>query len=240
MRTPGRPLARPLSTKACQLRHRPCNRCTLAIRRPGPVGCPDNRAGANLKDPVAYPRFDHRDGTARDHRLTADGLNLCPHVGDVARWGRSFRGRQPTDPYRPDTLSLGQPRRPRTAEEYEPDDRENRVPSMTWKTTLTGLFDRNLTLDVRRWVDTAPQKRHECGQRRVDLARNAKSSARGPSVEAIPPGEGHTDRADDRLPAYPASSARAHEDAAELAAAGGGRGGGRVRPRPREGGRRGG
>src|SRR6202012_6244654 len=85
-----------------------------------------------------------------------------------------------------------------------------------------GLFDRNPTLDVRRWVDIAPQKRHECGQRRANLARNAKSSARGPSVEAIPPGEGHTDSADDRLPAYPASSARAQEDAAELAATGGG------------------
>jgi hypothetical protein len=40
-------------------------------------------------------------------------------------------------------------------------------------------------------------------------------------VEAIPPGEGHTDSAADLLPAYPASSARAQEDAAELAATGG-------------------
>jgi len=40
-------------------------------------------------------------------------------------------------------------------------------------------------------------------------------------VEAISPGEGHTDSADDRLPAYPAGSARSPEDAAELAAAGG-------------------
>ena len=86
---------------------------------------------------------------------------------------------------------------------------------------LTGLFDRNLTLDVLCWVDTAPQKRHECVPRRVDLARNATSSARGPSVEAISPGEGHTDSAADRLPAYPADSARAQEDAAELAATGG-------------------
>ena len=40
-------------------------------------------------------------------------------------------------------------------------------------------------------------------------------------MEAISPGEGHTDSADDRLPAYPAGSARSQEDAAELAAAGG-------------------
>jgi hypothetical protein len=40
-------------------------------------------------------------------------------------------------------------------------------------------------------------------------------------VEAISPGEGHTVSADDRLPAYPAGSARSHEDAAGLAAAGG-------------------
>jgi hypothetical protein len=40
-------------------------------------------------------------------------------------------------------------------------------------------------------------------------------------VEAIFPGEGHTDSADDRLPAYPAGSARSQEDAAGLAAAGG-------------------
>ena len=40
-------------------------------------------------------------------------------------------------------------------------------------------------------------------------------------MEAISPGEGHTDSADDRLPAYPAGSARSHEDAAELAATGG-------------------
>jgi hypothetical protein len=40
-------------------------------------------------------------------------------------------------------------------------------------------------------------------------------------VEAISPGEGHTDSTDDRLPAYPAGSARSQEDAAELAAAGG-------------------
>jgi hypothetical protein len=40
-------------------------------------------------------------------------------------------------------------------------------------------------------------------------------------VEAISPGEGHTDSADDRLPADPASSARSQEDAAGLAAAGG-------------------
>jgi hypothetical protein len=40
-------------------------------------------------------------------------------------------------------------------------------------------------------------------------------------VEAISPGEGRTDSADDRLPAYPAGSVRSHEDAAELAAAGG-------------------
>jgi hypothetical protein len=40
-------------------------------------------------------------------------------------------------------------------------------------------------------------------------------------VEAITPGEGHADTAADRLPAYPAGAARSHEDAAELAAAGG-------------------
>jgi hypothetical protein len=40
-------------------------------------------------------------------------------------------------------------------------------------------------------------------------------------VEAISPGKGHTDNADDRLPAYPAGSARSQQDAAELAAAGG-------------------
>jgi hypothetical protein len=40
-------------------------------------------------------------------------------------------------------------------------------------------------------------------------------------VEAISPGKGHADSADDRLPAYPAGSARSQEDAAELAAAGG-------------------
>ena len=40
-------------------------------------------------------------------------------------------------------------------------------------------------------------------------------------MEAISPGEGHTDSADDRLPAYPAGAARSQEDAAELAAAGG-------------------
>jgi hypothetical protein len=40
-------------------------------------------------------------------------------------------------------------------------------------------------------------------------------------VEAISPGEGHTDNAEDRLPAYPAGPARSHEDAAGLAAAGG-------------------
>jgi hypothetical protein len=40
-------------------------------------------------------------------------------------------------------------------------------------------------------------------------------------MEAISPGEGHTDRADDRLPAHPVGSARSQEDAAELAAAGG-------------------
>jgi hypothetical protein len=40
-------------------------------------------------------------------------------------------------------------------------------------------------------------------------------------VEAISPGDGRTDSADDRLPADPAGSARSHEDAAELAAAGG-------------------
>lgn len=40
-------------------------------------------------------------------------------------------------------------------------------------------------------------------------------------MEAISPGEGHADSTDDRLPAYPADSARSHEGAAELAAAGG-------------------
>jgi hypothetical protein len=40
-------------------------------------------------------------------------------------------------------------------------------------------------------------------------------------VEAISPSEDHTDSAADRLPAYPAGSARAQEDAAELAATGG-------------------
>jgi hypothetical protein len=40
-------------------------------------------------------------------------------------------------------------------------------------------------------------------------------------VAAISPGEGHTDSADDRLPAYPVGSVRSQEDAAELAAAGG-------------------
>jgi hypothetical protein len=40
-------------------------------------------------------------------------------------------------------------------------------------------------------------------------------------VEAISPGEGHADSAADRLPAYPAGSARSQADAAELAAAGG-------------------
>ena len=40
-------------------------------------------------------------------------------------------------------------------------------------------------------------------------------------MEAISPGAGHTDSADDRLPAYPAGSARSEENAAELAAAGG-------------------
>jgi hypothetical protein len=40
-------------------------------------------------------------------------------------------------------------------------------------------------------------------------------------VEAVSPGEGHTDSAGDRLPVYPAGSARSQEDAAELAAAGG-------------------
>jgi hypothetical protein len=40
-------------------------------------------------------------------------------------------------------------------------------------------------------------------------------------VEAISPGESHTDSADDRLPAYPAGAARPQEDAAGLAAAGG-------------------
>ena len=40
-------------------------------------------------------------------------------------------------------------------------------------------------------------------------------------MEAISAGEGHTDSADDRLPAYPAGSARSQQDAAGLAAAGG-------------------
>jgi hypothetical protein len=40
-------------------------------------------------------------------------------------------------------------------------------------------------------------------------------------VEAISPGKSHADSAADRLPAYPAGSARPHQDAAELAAAGG-------------------
>jgi hypothetical protein len=40
-------------------------------------------------------------------------------------------------------------------------------------------------------------------------------------VEAISPGEGRTDGADDRLPAYPAGSTRSPEDAAEAAAAAG-------------------
>jgi hypothetical protein len=40
-------------------------------------------------------------------------------------------------------------------------------------------------------------------------------------MEAISPGTGHADSADDRLPAYPAGSARSHEDAAGLAAVGG-------------------
>jgi hypothetical protein len=40
-------------------------------------------------------------------------------------------------------------------------------------------------------------------------------------VEAISPGGGHTDGADDRLPAYPVGSARLQEDAADVAAAGG-------------------
>ena len=40
-------------------------------------------------------------------------------------------------------------------------------------------------------------------------------------MEAISPGTGHADSADDRLPAYPAGSGRSREDAAELAAAGG-------------------
>jgi hypothetical protein len=40
-------------------------------------------------------------------------------------------------------------------------------------------------------------------------------------VEAISPGTGHADSADDRLPAYPAGSVRPHEDAAGLAAVGG-------------------
>ena len=40
-------------------------------------------------------------------------------------------------------------------------------------------------------------------------------------MEAISPGERHTDSAEDRLPAYPAGSVRSPEDAAELAAAGG-------------------
>ena len=40
-------------------------------------------------------------------------------------------------------------------------------------------------------------------------------------MEAISPGKGHADSADDRLPAYPAGSASSQGDAAELAAAGG-------------------
>jgi hypothetical protein len=40
-------------------------------------------------------------------------------------------------------------------------------------------------------------------------------------VEAISPGKGHADSAADRLPVHPVDSARSHEDAAELAAAGG-------------------
>jgi hypothetical protein len=40
-------------------------------------------------------------------------------------------------------------------------------------------------------------------------------------VEAISPGTGHADSAVDRLPDYPADSARSQEDAAELAAVGG-------------------
>jgi hypothetical protein len=40
-------------------------------------------------------------------------------------------------------------------------------------------------------------------------------------VEAISPGTGHADSAVDRLPGYPADSARSPEDAAELAAVGG-------------------
>jgi hypothetical protein len=40
-------------------------------------------------------------------------------------------------------------------------------------------------------------------------------------MEAISPGEGHTDSAEDRLPAYPAAFTRSQEDAAGLAAAGG-------------------
>jgi hypothetical protein len=40
-------------------------------------------------------------------------------------------------------------------------------------------------------------------------------------MEAISPGAGHADSADDQLPAYPAGSARSHEDAAGLAAVGG-------------------
>jgi hypothetical protein len=40
-------------------------------------------------------------------------------------------------------------------------------------------------------------------------------------VEAISPGGDHTDSAGDRLPAYPAGSARSQQDAAELAAVGG-------------------
>jgi len=40
-------------------------------------------------------------------------------------------------------------------------------------------------------------------------------------VEAISPGKGHADSADERLPAHPAGSARSHEDTGELAAAGG-------------------
>ena len=40
-------------------------------------------------------------------------------------------------------------------------------------------------------------------------------------MEAISPGTGHADNAADRLPGYPADSARSQEDAAELAAVGG-------------------
>lgn len=40
-------------------------------------------------------------------------------------------------------------------------------------------------------------------------------------MEAISPGEGHTDGAGDRSPAYPAGPVRSQEDAAELAAVGG-------------------